>query len=229
MNSLGHSVFLTQVRVKICGITSLEDALAALDAGADMLGFNFYEPSPRYLTPRACAQIQGALRSRGRPAVTVGVFVNAECDYICEILDDCGLDLAQLSGDEPADLLAALGERAFKALRPASPEAAQAGILAYGCASRPAPAFLLDASRPGQYGGSGQVADWDLARALSVRHPFLLAGGLRPENVAAAVRRVRPWGVDVASGVEAQPGRKDPAALNAFVSAVHEIGGFDDD
>jgi phosphoribosylanthranilate isomerase len=211
-----------QVRVKICGITTLDDALAAVDSGADMLGFNFYRPSPRYLAPAACASIVAALRSRAEAVEMVGVFVNVSLVEIRAILDDCGLDLAQLSGDEPVETARALGERAFKAFRPSSLDAARRDATGYACGQKRAPALLLDAARPGQYGGTGQAADWDLAAHLARDYPILLAGGLSPQNVAAAVAQVRPWGVDVASGVESTPGRKDRFKMVRFVTVARQ-------
>jgi phosphoribosylanthranilate isomerase len=215
------------MKIKICGIKMLDEALAAVEAGADLLGFNFYPPSPRYIAPVECSRLIGALRRRGMAFVGVGIFVNASPQAIAAILDDCGLDVAQLSGDEsPADM-ATLGDRAFKAIRPASFVVAQSQAQIYGRRPTP-PALLLDAAvGSGQFGGAGRIGDWDTARRLATRYPLLLAGGLRPENVAAAVACVRPWGVDVASGVEAAPGRKDPAKVAAFVRAAR--GDFADD
>jgi phosphoribosylanthranilate isomerase len=207
------------VKIKICGITNLEEALAALEAGADMLGFNFYPSSPRYLDPLSCAKIQSGLEERGLRAITVGVFVNAAPLTIAGILEDCGLDLAQLSGDEPPDTLKELGSRAFKALRPNSQDGLAKALQIYLARQAP-PAWLVDAYHPVQYGGTGRKADWSLASGLARKAPVLLAGGLRPENVSAAIQQVRPWGVDVASGVESSPGRKDPSKMAAFVDAV---------
>jgi phosphoribosylanthranilate isomerase len=207
------------VKIKICGITTLEDALAALEAGADMLGFNFYPSSPRYIDPLSCTKIRSGLDERGLKAATIGVFVNAAPLTIAGILDDCGLDLAQLSGDEPPETLKELDSRAFKALRPNSQTGLAKALQVYPARQAP-PAWLVDAYHPGQYGGTGRRADWSLASGLARKAPVLLAGGLRPENVSAAIRQVRPWGVDVASGVESLPGRKDPYKLAAFVSAV---------
>lgn len=205
------------IRIKICGITTLDDALAAVEAGADMLGFNFYPPSPRYIEPLSCARLIARLRDRGAQVVTVGVFVNATPQAMAAILDDCGLDLAQLHGDEPIEVVQALAPRAFKAIRPGSLDEALAAAKHYGKRDIP-PAFLVDASGgPGRFGGTGQRADWELARVLAADYPLLLAGGLCPENIAAAITYVRPWGVDVASGVECRPGRKDPVRLAAFV------------
>ena len=136
-------------------------------------------------------------------------------------MDECGLDLAQLSGDEPPSDLVMLGERAFKGIRPR--DAAEAVTLAARYVVRVAPPVLLvDASAgAGQFGGTGQVGDWDAAAAVAAAHPILLAGGLRPENVAAAIAAVQPWGVDVASGVESSPGRKDAAKMRDFVRAAN--------
>jgi phosphoribosylanthranilate isomerase len=208
------------VIVKVCGLTSLDDALAAVEAGADMLGFNFYERSPRYVSPVACARIQAGLQAQGVRVTTVGVFVNAGEETIRTIMAGCNLDLAQLHGDEAPELLRALGDRAYKAIRPADLGAARELAARYVTpGSSWSPVLLVDAARAGHYGGTGQVADWDLARALA-REPILLAGGLCPENVADAIRQVRPWGVDVASGVESAPGKKDRARMVAFVSAA---------
>ena len=198
--------------VKVCGITTLDDGLAALDAGAEMLGFNFYPPSPRYLTTAACTELVSALRGAGPQFSAVGVFVNENPAEIRRMMSICDLDLAQLSGDEPPGDLAAVGEgRAFKSIR-------ARGAVAISEADRYAvqpgalrPALLLDAAAgTGQYGGTGLSADRQAAAHLAATHALLLAGGLRPDNVAEAVRQVRPWGVDVASGVESAPGRKDP-------------------
>ena len=206
--------------VKICGITALEDALAAIEAGADMLGFNFYPPSPRYIAPSACAKMIATLQAHGAQATMVGVFVNRPPTEIAAILDECGLDLAQLSGDEPPSDLAVLGERAFKGIRPKDARAAIDLAARYTGRIAP-PVLLLDASAgAGQFGGTGLVGDWDAARAVAAAHPALLAGGLRPDNVAAAIAAVRPWGVDVASGVESSPGRKDAAKMRTFVKAA---------
>jgi phosphoribosylanthranilate isomerase len=205
--------------VKICGITTLEDGLAAIQAGADWLGFNFFPPSPRYLSPAACAEICVQLRAQFPQIVLVGVFVDSAPKEIETIEDGCGLDLAQLSGSEPPEHLALLGQRAFKALRPADAAELQALIKRYPPRST-APAYLLDAYHPSEYGGTGRRADWQLAAGLARQAPILLAGGLRPENVAAAVAQVNPWGVDVASGVESAPGRKDASLMQAFVRAA---------
>jgi phosphoribosylanthranilate isomerase len=205
--------------VKICGLTTLEDALAAIEAGADMLGFNFYSASPRHIFPKECARLTAALQGY-RPAVMlVGVFVDASPEQITRTISECGLDLAQLSGDEPPETLQRLGQRAYKALRPADPQNLLALVQKYPPRSTP-PAYLIDAYRLGQYGGTGQSANWSLAASLSIRSPLFLAGGLTAENVITAIRQVRPWGVDVASGVETSPGRKNSEKMRAFIQAA---------
>ncbi len=202
-------------KVKICGIKTLNDARAAAEAGADMLGFNFYPKSARYIAPEACASIMAVLRREYPSLLLIGVFVNASPASILRTLASCGLDLAQLSGDESPETRGTLGERAFKAFHgvPGS-EAGQ-------YMRRKAPAFLVDGHVKSAYGGTGTVADWRAAAKLASGYPLLLAGGLRPENVTQAIAQVRPWGVDVASGVESQPGEKDPGRIKAFIDAVH--------
>jgi phosphoribosylanthranilate isomerase len=205
--------------VKICGITSLEQALSAVEAGADMLGFNFYPPSPRYISPQVCADIIGELIQSGSKITTVGVFVNMPPVEVKKIMRACGLDLAQLAGDEPPEDLLALGDQAFKALRSTDICSLSQAMALYP-SRRKAPSWLVDAHRPGEYGGTGQTADWSLAAQAARRAPILLAGGLTAANVAAAIAQVRPWGVDVASGVESAPGVKDEAKMRAFIRAV---------
>jgi phosphoribosylanthranilate isomerase len=205
-------------RVKICGLKTLADAQLAAEAGADLLGFNFYPKSPRYVLPQVCAGITSALRAAHPSIQLVGVFVNSSLEEVEGIMAKCGLDLAQLHGDESAAFCAALGSRAYKAFR------GTAGIETdERIRTAAAPAFLIDASVKELYGGSGTQADWAEAAKLAARHPFLLAGGLKAENVAEATRQVRPWGVDVASGVESAPGTKDPARVLAFIQSVRRI------
>ncbi|MGW8249764.1 MAG: phosphoribosylanthranilate isomerase [Anaerolineales bacterium] len=209
--------------VKICGIKTVEEALAAVDAGAEMLGFNFYPPSPRYITPQTCAGILAGLTACRYSFAAVGVFVNHSPQQVLAALEYCGLDLAQLSGDEPVEHLKLLNGKAFKAVRPRSPGEADLLLAEYNRA-RP-PALLVDAHVSGAYGGAGLLGNWALARYVAEQAPVILAGGLDPDNVALAVRRVRPWGVDVASGVESTPGVKDAAKIAAFVRAAHSIQG----
>lgn len=204
--------------VKICGVKTFETALHALEAGADMLGFNFYPPSPRYIQPDKCVEIIARLKSQGANFSAVGVFVNETQGKIQAIMGNCQLDLAQLAGDEPQEELAALGGSAFKAVRPRSLQEADAQIRSF--ARTAAPALLVDAHVKDAYGGTGETGDWSLARFMAERVPILLAGGLNPENVAESVCAVRPWGVDVASGVESSPGVKDPEKICAFIAAA---------
>lgn len=204
--------------VKICGIRTLAEALAALDAGADMLGFNFYPPSPRYIDQGACARIVSALRALDKKAIYASVFVNEDPLRMRETLSVCGLDLAQLSGDEEPGILASLDGCAFKAVRPTTLIEAVDLLSRY---TRPSPpALLVDASVKGAYGGTGQTSSWTIARSLAGQAPILLAGGLTPDNVGEAIHQVQPWGVDVASGVESSPGVKEAAKIRAFVEAV---------
>lgn len=201
-------------KIKICGIKTIAEALAAMDAGADMIGFNFYPKSPRYVEVGMCRNIMSVIRQHGR-VTCVGVFVNASIGTINATMETLGLNLAQLHGDETPEMLKALSGKAFKAFR---------GIPEHinGFERDDCPAFLVDASVKGLYGGSGVIADWNGAAKLAKKYPFLLAGGLTPENVAEAVKQVRPWGVDVASGVESAPGVKDMNKVNAFIDAVRK-------
>ncbi|NJC96940.1 MAG: N-(5'-phosphoribosyl)anthranilate isomerase [Anaerolineales bacterium] len=200
-------------KIKICGIKILDDALAAIDAGADYLGFNFYPKSIRFVEKQTCVEITSVLRKEYPQIELFGVFVNSSVEEVKDILQICSLDLAQLHGDETPEMLTVLNGKAFKAFR-GIPESVD------GFARSEPPAFLLDASVKGVYGGSGVTADWDGAAELAKKYPLLLAGGLTPENVAEAVGRVKPWGVDVASGVESAPGEKDPSRMKAFVQAM---------
>lgn len=200
--------------IKICGIKTMTDALAAMDAGADFIGFNFYPKSPRYIDVDQCREIMSVMRKYGH-STYVGVFVNASADEIRATMKTCGLSLAQLHGDESVEMLKQLDGKAFKAFR-GIPENVD------GFARSEPPAFLIDASVKGIYGGSGVTADWSGAAELAKKYPLLLAGGLTPENVAEAIRRVKPWGVDVASGVESAPGEKDASRMKAFVQAVRD-------
>ena len=207
--------------VKICGIKTLDAARAAARAGADLLGFNFYPRSPRYIEVQDCARITAALKAEYPSIRLVGVFVNLPAAEVRGILRACALDLAQLHGDEPPQTLAQLAPLAFKAFRGDCDRADE-------YARAEPPACLFDASVPGAYGGTGVPADWSAAAALAGRRAILLAGGLNPENVARAVQRVRPWGVDVASGVESAPGVKDAGKMSAFVEAVRGASGMED-
>jgi phosphoribosylanthranilate isomerase len=212
LRSAQHDMVKTMTKIKICGIKTINDAVAAMDAGADLIGFNFYPKSPRYVEVGMVRNIMSVVRQDGR-AKSVGVFVNASVGEILATMETLGLNLAQLHGDETIEMLNQLDGKGFKAFR-GIPKSVD------GFIRSEAPAFLVDASVKGVYGGSGVTADWDGAAELAKKFPLLLAGGLTPENVAEAVGRVKPWGVDVASGVESAPGEKDARKMKAFVRAV---------
>jgi phosphoribosylanthranilate isomerase len=199
-------------KIKICGIKTVNDALTAMEAGADLLGFNFYPKSPRFIDVGICRDIMSVMRKYGH-ITYVGLFVNASVAEVRATIEICGLSLAQLHGDETSEMLDALNGKAFKAFR-GVPEHV------HGFAREDAPALLVDASVKGAYGGTGVTADWNKVAELAKQYSLLLAGGLTPENVGDAVRHVNPWGVDVASGVEASAGQKDPSKMRAFVQAV---------
>jgi phosphoribosylanthranilate isomerase len=202
------------VQVKICGITNSADAMAAIDAGANLLGFNFYEKSPRHITPAEAAKIRAQLPQRVK---AVGIFVNALPADVMALRKSLKLDAVQLHGDESPDFVADIASAApvIKAFR-VEPEFPLATLDEYPGAF----AFLFDAAHTGQYGGTGRTTDWDAARRAALSHRIILAGGLKIENVAAAVRIVRPYGIDVASGVESSPGKKDHERLREF---IHEV------
>jgi phosphoribosylanthranilate isomerase len=201
------------VRVKICGITNLGDALLAADLGAYALGFIFYRKSPRAVTVERARHIIAQLP----PFVaTVGVFVDEDSAKIREIASLVGLDWIQLHGSESPDYCRSLGRRVIKGFRVKGAETFTQLTEYQGAAQ----AFLLDAYKPGILGGSGETFDWELARQIKKCGFIVLAGGLTPDNVAKAILIAQPAGVDVASGVEAVPGKKDPEKLRAFFEAV---------
>jgi phosphoribosylanthranilate isomerase len=201
-----------ETKVKICGLTSVADALTAAQAGADMVGLMFYAGSPRHITVAQAAEISRALPPF---VLRVGVFVNPEPAEVVEAIAACGLNLLQFHGDEAADFCTQFGVMSLKAIRVQSAESLQ--TLAYFHTD----AFLLDAYSKAGLGGTGEKFNWDLAvAAQKFGKPIFLAGGLTPENVADAVRQVRPFAVDVSSGVESAPGKKDAAKVWAFIQAV---------
>jgi phosphoribosylanthranilate isomerase len=210
------------VAVKICGIRSARDAIMAAEAGADMIGLVF-APSRRQLDRVTARQIVAGLRasSSGQDVTVVGVFVNESAATIQDMAAEVGLDWVQLSGHESRAAVAALDLPVVKALRfdGDATEAEWLGATAT-CAATP---LLIDAHVAGSYGGAGVVADWGAAARLAAARPVLLAGGLNPDNVAAAIAAVRPWGVDVSSGVETS-GTKDHAKIMAFVGAAKAAG-----
>jgi len=202
-------------RVKICGITRLEDAHLAVELGAAALGFNFYPPSPRYLEPRAAAEIIRRLP----PLVTaVGVFADETDDeHIAAVAREAGVSAVQLHGPRfPQSVRALEGLRVIRAV------AVREGFKPEELGGVKASAILLDTFDPNLPGGTGKTFDWSLAREAKRYGPIILAGGLTPENVAEAIRQVQPFAVDVASGVETVPGIKDPIKLGAFFKAIAE-------
>jgi phosphoribosylanthranilate isomerase len=205
------------VKVKICGITNLPDGVAAANAGADALGFMFYDKSPRSISVDAAATL---IRQLPPFVMKVGVFVNAPEDLVVRAIRDCGLSLLQFHGDETPEYCLQFGLMSMKAVRIRDAASLQA-LLGYHT-----DAWLLDAYSPDRPGGTGETFNWDLAlEAQGWGRPIFLAGGLTPENVAEAVRRARPYAVDVSSGVEAAPGRKDHAKLRAFIQAAKSVEG----
>jgi phosphoribosylanthranilate isomerase len=203
--------------VKICGITSPADAGLAVEAGADAVGFVFWRTSPRKVTAEHAAEIARELPDT---VLRVGVFVDAPREEMARVADAVGLDLLQLHGDEPPEALAGLPRSALKAVRVGKGFAQEVAMRYAGHAA----GLVVDTRLPGEtqlHGGTGVPFDWSLVKGLAERVPFLmLAGGLGPSNVAEAIRAVRPHAVDVSSGVEALPGRKDPEKVRAFVEAV---------
>ncbi|WP_322802551.1 phosphoribosylanthranilate isomerase [Thermoflexus sp.] len=213
--------------VKICGITGLEDARMAIEAGADALGFVLYPKSPRFIPPERAAAIAAVVRREAPHIRLVGVFVNEPISRVRWLMARIGLDWAQLHGEETPEIVAALADRAYKVLRLRirssdgipmdlpDPER-------YRSRLPDGPTLGVDAWHPTAYGGTGQRADWAVAAAWARTHRLLLSGGLTPENVVDAIVQVRPWGVDVSSGVEREPGRKDPEKVGAFVARARK-------
>lgn len=201
---------------KVCGITRKEDATAAVEAGADALGFVFFPPSERSVAAEDAAGIASGLPGEVK---RVGVFVNSPRDEIEHLAELVGLDVIQLHGDESPTLASELPGTVWKALRARERE----GLEELEARARPwadGARILLDAGAAGRWGGTGETVDWDLARQLAARHDLVLAGGLTPDNLAEAVESVRPWGVDVSSGVEAEAGKKDHEKLRRFAAAL---------
>ncbi len=199
------------VWVKICGVTRVEDALACVEAGADAVGVNFYERSPRHCGPEiACAIVEAV----GNRAVTVGVFVDKSYEEIVALREKVGFGLAQLHGSETPELLDRLLPHAYKAIRVRGDFAARQAR-DYGGET-----ILLDAYVPGIAGGTGKTFDWGLAARVAETRRVILAGGLKPENVSQAIARVSPYGVDAASGVESAPGKKDLNLVRAFIETA---------
>jgi phosphoribosylanthranilate isomerase len=199
------------MRVKICGIMNVSDALAAADYGADAVGFVLYKSSPRYIDLTAVKNIISQLP----PFVTtVGVFADGTEKEVLSTVDECGLDVIQLQGDEPADYCRRLGSRVIKAIR-VRDKFSLNGMIPYKVR-----AFVLDTYREGELGGTGRTFDWTLAVEAKKFGKIILAGGLTPENVGPAIEQVRPYGVDVSTGVEERLGKKDHSKLKRFIETA---------
>jgi len=214
------------VIVKICGVTTPDDAVEIAKLGADMLGLNFYSQSPRYISVEVAQRIYQALQtldSSVRPLL-VGVFVNATYHQVFSTLSDVPLDYAQLSGDESGSLVEQFDGRAYKAIRPPSQALAVSDAQHYAASfptDQRVPSLLLDAYNPKLYGGTGEQAGTEVALAVKAQAPrLMLAGGLTPTNVAERIQAIRPWGVDTASGVESAPGQKDLDLTADFIQAA---------
>lgn len=204
--------------IKICGVTSVADATMCIEAGADALGVNFWPGTARCCAVETARDIAAAVGDR---VELVGVFVDATVEYIRRTLADTGISWAQLHGDEPPEAVRALLPHAYKALRVGGARVLEE------TRRYPGAHLLLDAFVRGQPGGTGRAFDWSLAEEVARERWLTLAGGLTPDNVAQAIRRVRPYRVDVASGVEASPGIKDATKVRAFVAAVRAAEGGD--
>ena len=204
-----------ETRVKICGVTNVADALAAAEAGADMIGLMFYEHSPRHVSIATAAEISRVLPPF---VLRVGVFVDPQEALVTRAIGDCNLTLLQFHGDEPSDFCTQFGLMSVKALRVRDAQSLDQLV------NFQTDAFLLDAHSKSGLGGTGEKFNWDLAvEAQKFGKPIFLAGGLTPENVAAAMRQVRPFAVDVSSGVEFAPGKKDHAKVKAFIQNVRNM------
>lgn len=201
-------------RVKICGITSLEDALTAVDAGADALGFVFYAASPRNISPEQAGNI---IRLLPPFIQTVGLFVNEDQTTVNTTADQCGLDVIQLHGEETSEYCTAIRRRVIKAFRVKDFTILDV-LQQYKVAG-----FLLDAWHPAAHGGTGKTFNWEIAAEATKRgHRIILAGGLTPENIAESIRQVHPYGVDVSSGVESSPGCKDTSKTRRFIELAKQ-------
>jgi len=206
------------VKIKICGITNNEDAQVAVEAGVDALGFVFYRISPRFVEPKVAQQIIAQLPPFIFP---VGVFVNETIEMTRNTMDECGLAFAQLHGDETPSYCKALARPVLRALR-LRDRGSLLSIAEYQVRFA-VTGFVIDAFSESAYGGTGKVVDWSLGAEAAKVSPILLAGGLTPDNVRQAIQHVQPYGVDVSSGIEAHPGKKDPMKIQAFVLAVRGV------
>lgn len=203
------------VKVKICGITNLDDAVAAIESGADALGFVFFDKSPRYISPEEARLI---IKKLPPFVVTIGVFVNEKTKRLEEVTNLSGIDVVQLHGDEPPEMCD-ISRRVIKAIRVKSVESLET-LKNY---KDRVSTFLLDTFRPDSVGGTGQIFDWDIAQKAKQFGRIILAGGLTPDNIAEAIKRVRPYGVDVSSGVESKVGKKDHKKMKLFIERAKGV------
>jgi len=202
--------------VKICGITNIHDARSAVECGADALGFIFYPKSKRHISPVKAREM---IRKLPCEVIRVGVFVNQEIEEVKEIAAFCGLSLIQLHGDESVQYCGQFpASSLIKAVRP------RTGKDMVGCKDYPVAIILIDAYAPGRYGGTGRVSDWSLAARIKKTRPLILAGGLRADNIREAIEVVRPHAVDINSGVEISPGKKDPRKMREIIEIVRKAG-----
>jgi phosphoribosylanthranilate isomerase len=199
--------------VKICGVTNADDATCAFESGADAIGFNFYPSSKRFIVPEKAREISEALDIS---ILRVGVFVNPARDYVDATIRQVALNAIQFSGNETPDDVSGYELKVFKAIHITGVESL-AALKLYGV-----DAFLLDTHRDGDFGGTGETFDWDVARKAKQFGKVILAGGLTPQNVSAAVRLVQPYGVDVSSGVESRQGIKDHKKIKDFIRRARE-------
>lgn len=200
--------------IKICGITNLDDARAACEAGADYLGFVLFNKSPRAVSPATLRRIREKLDTKTK---CVGVFVNQSPSAVAQIASDCGLDVVQLCAEEQPKAFRPLPLKIWRVIR------IRNGLAWPSPSKWPAERYVLDSSRAGLYGGTGVVADWAPAARISKIHKIMLAGGLKPANVADAIRIVRPFGVDVSSGIECRRGKKDHDKMRFFIEAIRNV------
>lgn len=212
--------------VKICGLKTLEHSLIACEAGAKMLGFNFYQKSVRYIEEELCRQLVEEIKQQYPMVICVGIFVNHSPQEVQRILGFCKLDMAQLAGDEVVADYQTLPNKIFKAYRSKTFSELMDAMI-HSEERSFSPDLLLDAFQKDAYGGSGKVGDWGLASVMAEKYDLLLAGGLDPDNVAQAIQQVNPWGVDVASGVEVVRGEKDGILIQKFIQQAMQASVLD--
>jgi phosphoribosylanthranilate isomerase len=213
MNAKGDK---SKTFIKICGITREQDARDALDLGVDAIGLVFFEASPRFVSTEKAIQLSDLVKN---DALIVGLFVNAEAGFVRQVLDHVPLDILQFHGDESPEYCEQFKRSYWKALRVKDSVEVASQIQAHANAS----AILLDAWHQEQYGGTGETFDWDLIKDLKFSQNLMLAGGLNPQNAAQAIKQIRPWGVDVSSGVEESPGLKSAVLMKQFIEEVRSV------